>query len=253
MDYAQNGYEGMAGYQGSSTGWTAPTVLWERMRDVDVSADALNAAIQKLPTKRQAFLDAWSAWYKHWKDLVARYDSWTAKAAAMTYSDDLASEIEAKRVELHNFEDAYRRERPAGQPENPPLPGMPVKPPDAPKVKGPDFLPKLEIPWWAWVLGVGAMVGTGYLVYNRYKAGRSNPRIAEMSSRYGLPSQASIDRGRGQVAEHAGKYVTSSVGRDASEDVRYAYGSSYGGYGGRMCPCPEVGTHVSATYDPESA
>lgn len=248
MNYSNMGMDVIAG-SGPSTGFTPPTVLWERMRDVDNGVEALNRAIQALPTKRQAFLSTWMAWYKHWKDLVARYDSVTAKAAAVTYSDELASEIEQKRIELHNWEDAYRRERPEGAPENPPIPGMPTKPPNAPEVKGPSWMPKLEVPWWVWVIGAGAFVGLGALIYHRVKNPEWRGRVSETSSRYGLPGVAKIESARGHVEEKAMAAAGSAVGRDPAEDIRYAYGMpTYGGL--RMCPCPHQNVPM-ATWNPE--
>lgn len=226
-----------------STGWTAPTLIWERMREISVAAAALDQQI-KAKIKRPAFLSHWDDWYKHWRDLVARYDSWTAKLAAATYSDELAAEVEVQRKALQEWHQAYLNEDRA----NVPLPGLPAEPIPPPPPPGHNGL---HLPWWVWVLGGSAIIGGAFFIHKRYIATRQDPRLREMTSRYGLPSTSQIDNARREVTQVSHRYL--NAGRDPArdhEDPRYDRGTVLGGV--QMCPCPNQGLHEMATFDPES-
>lgn len=250
-EYEGSGTLGPAPAQGSrtghSTGWTAPTLIWERMKEIDIAATSLDIQI-KARVKRKTFLDQWEAWFKHWKGLMDKYDSWSAKLAAATYSDDLAAQIEGDRKIFLEFEDGYRREgllEPGGK-ENPGIPGLPKEPqpPPPPLDSLAKFKNMLQVPWWVFALGGVVLVGGIWLVKRRLE----DPRMKEMMTRYGSPSQERLDSARAEVEGAARGYL--AKGRDLDYGERYAYGSQGLASGTRMCPCPHQGG-PSATYDPE--
>lgn len=259
MSYADIGLDTIAGYRSSPDpqpptpdssqdhiGFTAPELIWERMKQIDVSADNLDAAI-KTNIQDPSFVTGWSSWLKSWKAMVAKYDGYLARVTALTYSDDLAAQVESERQALLRWERSYKLE---GLKQNQTLPnvpgGMPSDPSPPPPKKPSGWMPSLEVPWWAWALGIGAIAGLGALVYHRIKVTRADPRMHEMLSRYGPPSQSQIDAARIEAMKGASSYL--SAGRDPSEDVRYQIG---GGYGVRMCPCPNHGSAASPVFDPE--
>jgi hypothetical protein len=163
MRYGTLGMDVIAG-KPPSTGWTPPTIIYERMRDIDISARALDANIHTY-VKRQAFLDHWNRWYDAWRKFFKEYQGVWKRVGAITYTDHLAAEVEAKRQQLSSFEDAYERE---GTPENP-TPSIPggIPAPPVPVPSPPSGAP-LAVPWWVWTLGGMALVGGGYYLYRTF-------------------------------------------------------------------------------------
>lgn len=238
MNYSLIGLETLADAgNGPTTGWTAPTLIWERMREITVASDALDLQI-KAKIKRPTFLQHWADWLQHWRDLVARYDGWGAKLAAATYSDELAAEVEVQRKALDDWHRAYLAE----DKSNAPLPGIPAEPIPPP----PAPLHGLGLPWWVWVLGGCAVVGAGFYIHHRLT--KDSGRFKEVIDRYGPPSTSQIDNARREAVQASHRYLNSSVGRD-HEDPRYDRGTVMGGV--QMCPCPNQGLHEMATFDPE--
>lgn len=152
-----------------SIGFTPPTVTYDKMRQIQAGAAALDSDIATYVT-RAAFKSAWTDWYTRWRQLYDKYqpdDPWgasAAKLAAAAYSDELAIEVEGWRKQLDGWYDAFRVEapnvRPSGQP-SPPLPG----PKDDPSGGG-----RSGISWWTVGLTAGVIVIVGGLIYALYRA-----------------------------------------------------------------------------------
>lgn len=170
------------------TGWTTPSIIYDRMRDIDTAASALDREIQTKVT-RAAFRDHWGEWYKRWRAFFAKYQGAWAKLGAVTYTDDLASQVESWRQQLADFGDAYKLESGSSVPGIPPSP--PVPPPPLPNPTG---IANLSVPWWVWMLGGVALVGTGYYLYTRFQDMRAKKHAVEgampsLLSAYGVPPQ----------------------------------------------------------------
>lgn len=182
LDYANVGLRAQTGTNGvrrapqrASVGWTSPTSIYQRQREIQVSAAALNSDVT-VNVKREAFKAAWKSWYEDWTAFFRKYqtDGW-AKLGAVTYTDALAAQTETYRRQLLNWYDAYSREKDGDKPMPPPsAPAPPDTPLVSPSPASEDpFLPMpkvpgLEVPWYVWV-GLGAaVVGAGYLAYRHW-------------------------------------------------------------------------------------
>ncbi len=151
------------------TGWTTPTTIYEKMREIDPGARELNALI--LANSRKPGLKAaWEAWYPRWLAFFAKYQSDFAKMGALFYTDDLARTTEDFRSTYASFRATYVAEKddkglPLIAPTTPvpnPLPDPSAKKPGGDG--GNDNL-GIQIPWWFWVLGGGGLVVGGYFLY----------------------------------------------------------------------------------------
>lgn len=149
-----------------STGFTAPSTIWDKQNSINASADALNADILK-NVGRQAFKDAWKAWYDSWKTFYGKYQQIMVKLGVLFYSDTLDKQTEEWRSQLLGWYDGYAREKDqSGQPLPFPSGQPPSRAPDAPP--GEDKEEGFHIPWWVWVAGTLAAVGGGYVLYQNY-------------------------------------------------------------------------------------
>lgn len=195
LDYANVGLRAQTGTNGvrrqpqrATVGWTSPTVIYQKQREIQVSAASLNGDIEA-NVRRAAFKASWKSWYDGWTEFFGKYqnDSF-AKLGAVTYTDALAAQTEAYRRQLLAWYDAYSREKDGDKPMPPPSsPAPPLDPIGPPQPSGGDEdpflptpkLPGLNVPWYVWV-GVGAaVVGVGYLAYRHYVGVKSDLRESQ--------------------------------------------------------------------------
>ncbi len=158
--------------QPHTTGWTAPTVIYAKMREIDPGARELNALFQA-NVRTKILLDAWNAWFPEWQAFFEKYQSaWAfSRWAVPFYSDDLAAQTEGKRQTYEKFRANYANERDAqGNPLPPPSSPIPAVLPNSKDRE--DQESGITLPWWFWVLGGVALVGGGYYAYRVVKAGR---------------------------------------------------------------------------------
>jgi hypothetical protein len=177
-------------------GWTAPTVIYDKMRHIDAGAKELNALI--LANARDPILRAaWNAWYAQWLEFFAKYQGEFAKIGALFYTDDLAVQTEDYRKTYESFRATYSIKRDAtGAPLPQPSTAIPgVLSPGATKRED-GSSGGLEIPWWIWALGgVGVTVG-GYLLYKkalelRAKRKALDAALPTLLQGYGIPKEIS--------------------------------------------------------------
>lgn len=168
---SQNAYAKVGHAQPASTGWTSPTLIYEKMRQVNVSASALNSDINGNVT-RQAFKGAWASWFANWSEFFKKYQGLAARMAAITFTDELFQQTLSYEAQLVTWYDAYGREKDGEKPVpppsgSPPSPNVPIPPsktlPTPPSGEG------LSIPWWAWAIGAGMLAGAGYMTYRYVK------------------------------------------------------------------------------------
>jgi hypothetical protein len=156
-----------------SVGWTTPTIIYDKMREIDAGARELNA-LMVANVRKPVLLAAWGAWFARWTVFFAKYQGVWAKIGVLLYTDDLARQTEDYRMGYASFRATYERERddkgaplpaPAAPiPEVLPDPSAPP-PPDAPKK--PWFNFGIEIPWWVWLVGGAGMTVGGYFLVKR--------------------------------------------------------------------------------------
>jgi hypothetical protein len=189
MNYANVGLGVATGTNGVSrqhqrvnVGWTAPTTIYEKQRQIQASAASLDADIAA-NVKRQTFKGAWNQWYANWKAFFAKYqDSSWNKLGAVTYTDALDAQTEGYRNQLLAWYDAYGAERDGDKPLPPPSAPAPAAPPPKPGSepsepwnpfpKAPEI--GLSVPWYVWAgLGVVA-AGSLYYLYTRYVAAKGD-------------------------------------------------------------------------------
>lgn len=151
-------------------GFTAPTILYDRMRALDPAVQELQTLVQTYVT-RQAFKDSWSQYYGQWVAFYQKYLGSDANklGAPVTDNAKFEAQIEDFRVRYQTYRDGYSKEVDAnGQPLKAPAPISPLPPPPPPDTQ-PDDQKKSSwtLPWWAWMLGGVAVVGGGYWLYKR--------------------------------------------------------------------------------------
>lgn len=177
---------GIAG-QPAETGWTAPTITYDKMRQTNASALALDADVQR-NVSRDAFKTAWAQWLAGWKAFFDKYQgtwSTSAKLGAALYSDELSERAESYRLQLEGWFSGYAREKRAD--------GTAVPAPTAPLPPKPSAGPSTEqnsegIPWWLIsVITVGFLSVGVALVYAVRKAMKDTEAKAEVIERKVLP------------------------------------------------------------------
>lgn len=157
-------------------GFVAPTITYDRMRQIQASAVTLDANIRHYVTD-ESFRRAWAAWYAEWLPFYEKYAgpdySTSARLAAAFESDELSQQTESYRQTLERFASDYRNQRQANGQPVPPLAGgspslgrIPLNPHDAPA--------NLGIPAWLWVVGGVALAGAGYYGYTRLRSRRGS-------------------------------------------------------------------------------
>lgn len=157
--------------QTAQTGFIAPATIYEKMRSIHADAERLNQNINAYvsdPVFRNSFL----AWLSNWVPFYEKYAGPTpdtsAKLAAAFRSEELNQQVEDERARLQSFYEQYQSQK---RPDGSPVPGLP-----APNVRPPSPLPPPPVsstPWWFWVAGGALLVGVGYLVFKKVKAGES--------------------------------------------------------------------------------
>lgn len=176
----------VSGQQPATTGWTAPTIIYEKMRQINASAAALNNDINVNVT-RQAFKNAWIAWFTNWSAFFQKYQSMFQQLAALTFTDPLFQQVLSYEAQLGSWYDNYGRETVTGLPgaaKLPPASGLPPQPnvPIPPSKELPAPPPPgdgLSIPWWGWALGAVVVAGAGYATYLYVQKARAVKRIIE--------------------------------------------------------------------------
>lgn len=203
-------------YQGhqqpASTGWTSPNTINEKLRQVNLSAVALNADIGG-NVRREAFKASWAAWFANWRAFFDKYQGTFARLGALTYTDELFQQVLSYESQLVTWYDAYGREKDGDKPMPPPTGAPPV--PLAPIPPSRDKLPEappgdgLSIPWWAWVIGAGMIAGAGYMTYRYVKRAQAIRQILDekvvpqVLQVYGGPAGNQLAAGYGQFAAAA--------------------------------------------------
>lgn len=155
-------------------GWTQPTIIYSRMRQIHASAEALDHDVKRYVAD-PLFQAGWDTWYHEtWLPFYQKYagpDAQTgAKLSAVFETDELARLTDAYRQQLEGFYEDYRKQQTrAGQPVPAPSGQSPTlgevhRPPKegGSSVTG-------AVPWWAWMLGGAAVAGLGYYGYRRYR------------------------------------------------------------------------------------
>jgi hypothetical protein len=168
--------------QPAMTGWTPPTITYEKMRQTNASALALDADIKRNVT-RDMFLTAWKQWFLNWRAFFDKYQgSWTntAKLGAAFYSDELAERAEEYRAQLEGWFAGYSREkRPDGENVPPPTAPLPPKPALGPA----DEKNAGGVPWWlislitVGVISVG--VGVAFALRKAYRETEAKREVLE--------------------------------------------------------------------------
>jgi hypothetical protein len=162
---------------GPRIGFTAPTIIYDKMRDVDGSAKELDQLGHTYVDRNQQsgamWLGAFESWMARWQPFFQKYQSDWNKLGAAFYSDDLDRQVEAFRSELLGLRSQYQTLRqannqPVPQPSTPaPLPGT------EPSGPGPG---SWSLPWWVWIaVGLGAAGGAWWL-YRRYEEAQRTKR-----------------------------------------------------------------------------
>lgn len=197
--------------QPASTGWTAPTTIYEKMRQVNMSAVSLNNDVTA-HVKRDLFKSSWGSWFANWQAFFAKYQKTAERFAALTYTDELFQQTLSYESQLVSWYDAYGREKDGDKPVAPPsglppTPNLPIPPskelPTAPTDNG------LVIPWWGWALGIVVVAGAGYATYRYVQRARAIKRVLDdhvvpaALHAYGGPVGGQLAAGYGQFAAAA--------------------------------------------------
>lgn len=201
MNYANVGLGVATGTNGvrrepqrANVGWTAPTVIYEKQRQVQASAAALDADITT-HVKRPLFREAWAKWYADWSAFFRKYqDSNLNKLGAITYTDALNEQTERYRSQLLAWYETYAQEKdgdkpvpPASAPPPVPAPPNPADKPWSPFPDAPSI--GLSVPWYVWA-GLGVVTaGTLYYLYTRYVGMRKDTEMLQ-----GAVKEAAMNR-----------------------------------------------------------
>ena len=156
-----------------SIGFVAPTLLYDQMRSIDASAKSLAADFARNVNPQDPTRQAFESWLSSvWTPFFTKTTGTLgAKLANAFFTDDLQKQIDTHRLELDGFYHQYEGLHLAsGQPvPAPSAPGVPQPPPPSPETPAPSwipsFVPKIEIPWYAWLALGAATVGGGYVLY----------------------------------------------------------------------------------------
>lgn len=193
-----------AAAQAPRTGWSSPSLLWDSMRQIQVSAAALDGDVAA-NVRREPFRAAWIAWFQNWGVFFRRYESeWSlGRLTALADTDGLAAQVAAYRAQLVSWYEGYGRESDGGKPV-PPASGQPPLAPPKPE-PGPDAPSEgLTIPWWMWVLGGVALVGGGYYIYRVVTTAKNEVEAKRRAlETYVLPGLIGPDMARVAAARDA--------------------------------------------------
>lgn len=169
-------------------GWTPPTVIYDKMRHVDMAAKEMNALIAA-NVRNATLRSAWIAWYGNWQKFFDKYQGTFAKLGAVFYTDDLARQAEEYRRTFESFRATYAAERDEkGQPLPQPVAPIPsVLQPGDTKKEGEDEKKGWSIPWWVWVLGGAGVVVGGYFVVKSVRNAMAEARAKKLALEGNLP------------------------------------------------------------------
>lgn len=180
-DYGLQALTG-GGNRFAQIGFTPPTTIYEKMRQIESFAKALDLNIEQYVSS-PVFRSAWKAWYDNtWKPFYEKYAgpnaSQQTKLGVVFYSDELASQTESYRAQLDNFEKDYQNQRQTNGERVPNVPGIaPNQPVLQPLSPG--------LPWYVWALGGVAVTFFAFYAYSKL---RSNLRfLGTSASRDPLP------------------------------------------------------------------
>lgn len=154
-------------------GFTAPTVIWQEMRRIDAGADALDRNM--IYVSSDNVKTGWKVWLATWKKFFAEktegMTGFFAPLGATLYSDDLAKQVDGYAQDLDRWYATYNAQKTPQGDEPPPVPGAGAPTPGLYTPPGEEPKTGLlgSIPWWVWVLGVGAV---GALAYSIYETGK---------------------------------------------------------------------------------
>jgi hypothetical protein len=174
-------------------GFVAPTIIYDKMREIDTLAKDLGPKIITYVADDPAFVRAWQDFDAEWTPFFQKYQGNYAKLGAVFYTDDLNQRVDSFRTRINDLYAKYQtHHQPNGQPVPPPAAApIPVTPPSGPNA------PRAGYPWWFWTLfGVG-IVGAAYAGYRyvvRAQAlkkgiqeeilpGLIGPRLAKLAAR----------------------------------------------------------------------
>ncbi len=194
--------------QPATTGWTAPTLIYEKMRQVNASAASLNSDIGG-NVRRELFKGSWATWFSTWRSFFEKYQGTAARLGALTYTDELFQQVLSYESQLASWYDAYSREKDGDKPVPPPS-GMPPQPnlpiPPSKELPTPPPADGLVIPWWAWVIGAGMIGGAAYMTYRYVKKAQAVRQmldekvVPQVLQVYGGPAGPQLASGYGQFA-----------------------------------------------------
>lgn len=165
-------------------GFVAPTLLYDQMRAIDASARSLGADFARNVDAQDPTRHAFEDWFGTvWTPFFQKTTGTLgAKLANAFFTDDIQKQIDTHRLELDGFYHQYAALHLAsGQPvPAPSAPGVPVPPPASPETPAPSwipsFVPKIEVPWYAWLVLGGVAVGGGYVLYRVLMAAHEEAR-----------------------------------------------------------------------------
>ncbi len=194
--------------QAAVFGFTAPTDIYEAMRQIETSAAALDPDIVT-NVSDPAFRRAWAAWLLEWRRF---FNDNYRTVKTLLHTDELKLQVETYRLQLLSWYEGYvRQTTTAGQPVPAPRGVPPFKPPPESEKASGSFLP-----WWAWVLGGVALVGVGYLGYRKYHELSAKRRAIETEV---LPGLIGAPLARAAAARDPGEegsrdYILTNYDRD---------------------------------------
>lgn len=152
---------------GAYVGFTIPALSFDKMRQINGAALALNFDIER-HVAREAFKDAWNRWFETWNHFFERYQTSSGKAGALFDSDAVANQTESFRQQLEKWVSAYGAESgPDGKPVPPS--SSAIVPPSPEPGKGGDTTATSEgLPWWVTSLlvvgGLSVVAGTIFII-----------------------------------------------------------------------------------------
>lgn len=162
----------------ATVGFTAPTDIYEVMRQIQTSAEALDPDVAT-NVADAAFRRAWAAWFLEWRRF---FDANYRTFKTLLHTDELKAQTETYRLQLLSWYEGYARQTSSGGKPVPAPRGVPPfrPPPEVEKEKSG------SLPWWAWMLGGVALVGVGYLGYRKYHEMQAKKRAIETEVLPGL-------------------------------------------------------------------
>jgi hypothetical protein len=161
----------------ASVGFVPPTLIYDQMRSIEAASVALLGDYQRNVSPTDPMRQAYENWRTNvWLPFFTKHTSTFGKLSNVLDTDTLMAQTEARSNELEGFRRQYTTlVTPGGTPVPPPTGPSVAPPPPIPNAPTPapswwpSFLPKVEVPWWAWVLGGAALVGGGYLAVKAWK------------------------------------------------------------------------------------